>query len=165
MTAHTPPAPLLADTDWSRFKAEAEALAAELYDRWHPVNGLTRKEAGACAAAEVERRYAAELVAVAELAQAAADAKRAASVERAQRKAAYHLAGGLDICRAPDGSYLVPSGTRAAAGVVHRVSADGLHCSCEAVGHCWHLSAVAQVEAEQPARLVFPVRITLGRAA
>ena len=105
--------------------------------------------------AELERQ-AAE---AAELAQAR---KLAASLGRADAKAAWHLAGGLDIRRRADGAYLVPSGTRT--NVIHVVSADGDTCSCEASGHCWHLSAVAQ--AEEHARLerlaarkvVFPVR-------
>jgi hypothetical protein len=152
---------MLADVDWPRFRREAEALAAELYARWHAVNGLTRKEAAMCAAEQVEARYAAELAAVDQAVEQAVAMKRAASVARAQRKAAYHLAGGLDIRRAADGSYLVPSGTRG--GVIHNVSSDGQVCSCEASGPCWHLEAVAQ--AEQPARLTFPVRQPSTRAA
>lgn len=65
---------------------------------------------------------------------------------RAAAKAAYYLAAGLTIRYAPDGAALVPSGTRG--GTVHRV-AEGV-CSCEAgqAGKaCWHVEAVAQVEA------------------
>ena len=68
----------------------------------------------------------------------------APTVDRAAAKAAYHLAGGLDI-RAWDNAYLVPSGTRG--GIVHRV-ADGV-CSCEAgrAGRpCWHIAAVELIE-------------------
>jgi len=68
--------------------------------------------------------------------------KAAASVERARAKAEYHLAGGLRVRRATNGSYLVPSATHPGA-VVHRVS-DGV-CSCEASQngrYCWHLEAV-----------------------
>jgi hypothetical protein len=157
-----PPAPRLADVDWARFVAEAEALGAEMYAEWHPVNGISRAEAAMCAGAEVQRRYEVELAELAAQAEQLAAVKRAAAVARAARKAAYHLAGGLDIRRAPDGAYLVPSGTRG--GVIHRVSADGQACSCESTGHCWHLSAVAQVEA-QSARVVFPVRQPSTRAA
>jgi hypothetical protein len=60
----------------------------------------------------------------------------------AARKAAYHLAGGLDI-RPMGTGYLVPSGTRA--GVIHRV--EGNTCSCEAGQSgklCWHREAVRQ---------------------
>lgn len=61
--------------------------------------------------------------------------------ERAADKAAYHLAGGLQIRRIA-GAYLVPSGTRG--GVIHRVDDSGV-CSCEAGQHgraCWHVEAV-----------------------
>jgi hypothetical protein len=60
---------------------------------------------------------------------------------RARDKAAYHLAGGLDI-RRMGAAYLVPSGTRA--GVIHRVQ-SGV-CSCEARTRCWHIEAVEQLE-------------------
>ncbi|MEI7772044.1 MAG: hypothetical protein WCI67_18770 [Chloroflexales bacterium] len=56
----TTAAPRLADTDWARFRAEAEALAAELKAA---TPHLTARAAGDCAAAEVEARYAAELAA------------------------------------------------------------------------------------------------------
>lgn len=64
------------------------------------------------------------------------------ATERARNKAAYHLAGGLDIRFLNDGSALVPSGTRG--GTIHRVSSSG-QCSCEAgqAGKvCWHTAAV-----------------------
>jgi hypothetical protein len=63
----------------------------------------------------------------------------------AARKAAYHLAGGLDI-RQMGTSFLVPSGTRA--GLVHCVTGDT--CSCEAGRSgkaCWHREAVHQAMA------------------
>lgn len=62
---------------------------------------------------------------------------------QARAKAAYHLAGGLEI-RQAGGAYLVPSGTRG--GVVHRVEAG--RCSCEAgqaQKPCWHVAAVQQL--------------------
>ena len=68
----------------------------------------------------------------------------APAIDRAAAKAAYHLAGGLDI-RAWGNAYLVPSGTRG--GIVHRVE-DGA-CSCEAgrVGRqCWHIAAVKLID-------------------
>jgi hypothetical protein len=66
-----------------------------------------------------------------------------APMSAADRKAAYHLAGGLEIRPFNDG-YLVPSGTRS--GLIHFVNADR-RCSCEAGQHdrpCWHVSAVKQ---------------------
>lgn len=79
--------------------------------------------------------------------QAAAEAKLAASRAKARAKAEYHLAGGLVIRRAPDGAWLVPSGTRG--GVIHRVS-EQADCSCEAgqaQRPCWHVEAVLLVSA------------------
>lgn len=103
----------------------------------------------------------AELEAEAAQLAAQAEAKRAGAVGRAKAKAEYHLAGGLDIRTARCGAYLVPSGTRST--VIHVVSSDGSSCSCESTGHCWHLEAVAQVKAEQPAPLTFDAGRVLSR--
>jgi hypothetical protein len=62
---------------------------------------------------------------------------------QARSKAAWHLAGGLEI-REVGGVYFVPSGTRG--GVVHRVERG--QCSCEAgqaAKPCWHREAVAEL--------------------
>ena len=48
----------LADTDWTRFVAEAEAMARTIEAS---TPGITAREAGDCAAQQVEANYAAEL--------------------------------------------------------------------------------------------------------
>jgi len=53
----------LADTDWTRFVREAEALARQIEAA---TPGITAREAGDCAAAQVEANYAAECAAQAE---------------------------------------------------------------------------------------------------
>ena len=53
----------LADTDWTRFTTEAESLAREIAA---VTPGITAREAGDCAAQQVEARYAAELARSAE---------------------------------------------------------------------------------------------------
>jgi len=54
----------LADTDWTRFVREAEALARQIEAA---TPGITAREAGDCAAEQVEARYAAEMAAQAAL--------------------------------------------------------------------------------------------------
>jgi hypothetical protein len=150
---------MLADVDFPRFRAEAEALAVEIYAEWHPVNGLSRKEAAMCAGAEVQRRYVAELAELeAQAAQQAAEAealaatKRAASVARAAAKAAYHLAGGVQVRRSAGGAWLVPSSKGNA--VIYVVASDLTRCTCKAgetATPCWHVEAARQeAEAQQP---------------
>jgi hypothetical protein len=167
----TPPA-RLADRDWPLFCVEAEALAVELEALGHAPSYAGRFAAelvddllgfaAAWDAQAAEQRGAAldlaDLLARAERGEladdlapvllAAADPapERTPAHERAAAKASYHLAAGLVIRYAPDGAALVPSGTRG--GTVHRVE-DG-RCSCEAAANgrpCWHVEAVAQVEA------------------
>jgi hypothetical protein len=70
---------------------------------------------------------------------------RAKAEANARAKAAYHLAGGLELRQDRDGAWLVPSGTRG--GVIHRVL-DGA-CSCEAGqagAPCWHACAAEQAQ-------------------
>jgi|GEM_PF-2306241 len=54
----------LADTDWTRFVREAEALARQIEAA---TPGITAREAGDCAAQQVEANYAAECAAQAAL--------------------------------------------------------------------------------------------------
>lgn len=61
----------LADTDWSRFVVEAEAMAREIAA---VTPGITAREAGDCAAQRVEANYAAELARSVEIEEMIADA-------------------------------------------------------------------------------------------
>ena len=147
---------------WSARHAALNALRDARVAAGEPVD-VAADYAIAFLDAELEREQA-EAIAAHEA------RKLAAAAERAERKALYHVAGGLDIRQAEDGSYLVPSGTRG--GVIHQVSADGATCSCEAgqAGRiCWHTYAVTfdnNRRATMAARRVtFPARITLTRAA
>jgi hypothetical protein len=168
------PAPMLADVDWPRFTAEAEALAAEIYAEWHPINRISRADAAMCAAAQVQERYEAELATVAARAEAEALAlaaeKRAASVARAVVKAEWHLAGGVQIRRAGCGAWLVPSSKGNA--MIYLVAADFTSCTCKAgetATPCWHVEAARTVAAQQPeptppaAPLAFDPRRVLER--
>ena len=158
----------MADTDWHRFALEAEALAQELEADGHDpryagrfaadlvdeLADFAREWDAMSAAAAGEAAELADLLARAEAGQLADDrpqalpdapAPRTPAHERAAAKASYHLAGGLELRRV-GGACLVPSGTRG--GTVHRVE-QGV-CSCEAGQNgrpCWHVEAVAQVEA------------------
>ena len=61
----------LADVNWSRFVREAEAMAREIEAS---TPGITAREAGGCAAQQVEANYAAELARSVEIEEMIADA-------------------------------------------------------------------------------------------
>ena len=137
-------APMLADVDWPRFRAEAEALASELQAQYPH---LTAREAGECAAAEVQRRYEAELAApVCEL---CGELAELVGEQWTCPGCAPSAAPTLPtVRRAGCGAFLVKSRTR---NLVHVVSADGSRCSCEArPGTCWHLDEVAKLITPAP---------------
>jgi hypothetical protein len=140
MSTHSTTPARLADTNWDAFIAEAGPLAAEIADRYPH---LSAHQAGQAAAAMLDELifFAAGWDSWAAERRAAAEQPADTATARARAKAEYHLAGGLEIRRAADGSALVPSGTRG--GIVHRVI-NG-RCTCEAgqVGRpCWHVAAV-----------------------
>lgn len=131
--------PRLADTDWSRFVAEAEPLAQELEAAGHDP-----RHAGRFAADLVDELldFAAAWDAQVEaLRPAPAPAPKARSAwDRALDKAELLIAQGAHVQPVADGAYLVASNTRQ---LVHRVYSDG-SCTCEAgqAGKpCWHAAA------------------------
>lgn len=139
-----------ASDNWDARKAELEALYGELIAAGHDPRHAGRfasellDELLDWAAAWDADALSAHADAVA-TPQPVAEMPQAAALRRAADKAAYHLAGGLEI-RTVGRAYLVPSGTRG--GVIHRV-VDG-QCSCEAgQAHkpCWHTAAVDQAAA------------------
>lgn len=149
--------PMLADVNWPRFRAEAEQLASELAAQYPH---LTAREAGECAAAEVQKRYEAELTApICELCEAPAVlVGEQWTCPACAPSAAPELP---TVRRAGCGAFLVRSRTRQ---MTHVVSADGQSCTCESRRGCWHLTAVAEL-LTPAAPLVFPARFTLSRAA
>jgi hypothetical protein len=170
----TQPATRLADADWSRFCAEAGALANEIRALYPH---LSIRESGDCAAAKVDDllSFAEQWDAMAEAAMveasdwqdllARAEAGSLGSdlvssepeplapapiaiTPRNHNKATYQLSRGVRIVRLGNGDTLVPSGSQV--GIVYRVSPAG-HCDCKAGAKgqsCWHVAAARQLEAE-----------------